>query len=75
MPPASTSPTDALRTAIRESRSRAALVPGLPSLLDKLDAHLVDSDRRLHALETQVKQLQGMDGAIDEFRKQLAALA
>lgn len=68
-------PLEAVRNELQKLRSNTWLkLSGNAGVIDMVDALLVSQDARLAALEAQMRQLQGMDGAIEDFRQQMLRL-
>lgn len=65
-------PLAAIRNELAKLRSSAMVrMSGHAPTVDMVDAWLVSIDARVASLETQVKQLQGMGGAVDEFARHI----
>jgi hypothetical protein len=65
-------PLEAVRNELQKLRGNTWLkLSGNAGVVDMVDALLVSQDARITALETQVKQLQGMGGAVDEYAQTL----
>lgn len=45
---------DALRARLARARTKAAVISGLPELIDTLEAHLVETETRLSTIESDV---------------------
>lgn len=61
---------DVLRARLANHRKRAALLPGLPELLDTLEAHLVETEVRLLRLEADVlPRLQRITSLLEQLEQ------
>lgn len=56
---------EALRHELSAAKGRAALVPGLPRILELVELHLVDQDKRIREIE---RLLSRMAPALDPSR-------